>query len=66
MRNPTRSTIARIIAQGQATGDLPAGTTPVGMAAYVRGYQRTDPEPHVPEWVRRALSRTLPAKELTA
>lgn len=34
----TRSTIARIIRHGQRSGDLPTGTTPVGMAAYVRGF----------------------------
>lgn len=33
----TRSTIARIIRYGQRSGSLPAGTSPVGMAAYVRG-----------------------------
>lgn len=36
----TRSTLARIIRYGQQTGSLPAGTSPVGMAAYARGFVR--------------------------
>ena len=36
----TRSTLGRIIRHGQAVGALPAGTSPVGMRAYVRGFIR--------------------------
>ena len=35
---PTRSSLARIIRYGQSTGSLPAGTSPVGMRAYVKGF----------------------------
>ena len=34
----TRSTIARIIRYGRSTGSLPAGTSPVGLRSYVRGF----------------------------
>jgi hypothetical protein len=37
-RTLTRSTIAGIIGHGRSTGAIEPGASPVGQAAYVRGY----------------------------
>lgn len=37
----TRSSKARLIRWAIANGSLTADTTPVGMAAYIKGYLRT-------------------------
>lgn len=40
MNKPTRSTIARLIRYGQKSGTIDPATSPVGKAAYVRGFLR--------------------------
>jgi len=62
MNRPTRSSIARILRHAQAVGNLPEDTTPVGMAAYTRGFVAGRES----EWVRRARESRLPGKDYTA